>query len=156
MLRLLSLVFILSFISGCAISKHVVPVDSTKQIDKIYVLQNPRVFMDDFHGILLSQLEELGFQAETYTGDLPPEARYHMTYTANWNWDIAMYLVYFRANLYDDGRTAGEIEYDSKLGGFNLNKFGTTENIVRPLLQELFAKAGHADRQAQSYVPQSN
>lgn len=89
---------------------------------------------------IVTQVNELGFESESYEGDRPPEALHYITYTGNWNWDMAMYLTYFRAILYEDGRVLGEVEYDAKMGGANMNKFGKTADKIRPLLTELLEK----------------
>jgi hypothetical protein len=134
------------FLQGCTISQHVIPVDSTKEISKIYLQKNDKVLMEEFHPELLKQLNELGFETESYSTDLPKETTYYMTYTANWMWDMAMYLYYFKATVYEQSREAGfskllgEAEYDARMGGGNMNKFGHTSDKIKPLLQELFAK----------------
>lgn len=135
-ITLLSIVLI----SGCAISTNVSPVDSRKSIQKIYVLDNQRVHMKGLVSEIVKQIEELGFDSESYSGNRPVTAKHYLTYTGNWQWDIAMYLTYFRATLYEEGRVLGEVEYDARNGGGNLGKFGTTAEKIRPLLNELLAK----------------
>lgn len=137
-LILLSLV-VVSFLSGCAITQNVVPVGNEITIKKIYVLENPNVHMDGLLPELLAQLEQLGFEAESYTGQRPDDAQYYMTFTANWAWDMAMYLTYFQASLFDNGKHLGEVEYDARMGGANMGKFGKTAEKVRPLLEQLFS-----------------
>jgi len=61
------------------------------------------------------------------------------------NWDMAMYLTYFHATLYEDGRVLGEVEYDAKMGGANFAKFGRTAEKIRPLLSELLQKADRSN-----------
>ena len=139
-MRNLILFVLLLMLSGCAISKHVTPVDSTVTISKIYVLKNDKVQYEQLVDEIVSQIETLGFDSESYEGDRPKEAQHYITYTANWTWDLAMYLTYFRATLYDDGRVLGEVEYDSKMGGLNLSKFGSAKEKIRPLMEELLAK----------------
>jgi len=136
---LISLAFV-ALTSGCAISQNVQPVDSNTRIEKIYVKENPEVHMAGLLPEIVTQLQELGFKSEAYAGDRPEGARHYITFTANWNWDMAMYLTYFRATLYDDGRVLGEVEYDAKMGGANMGKFGKTADKIRPLLAELLAK----------------
>lgn len=131
---------ILLVLSGCAISKHVVPVDSGTTISKIYVLENDRVHMKELVNEIVTQIESMGFESEKYSGDRPEGAKHYLTYTANWQWDMAMYLTYFRATLYEEGRVLGEVEYDAKMGGANMNKFGKTGEKISPLLLELLAK----------------
>lgn len=130
--------------TGCSISKNVMPADSGTTISKVHVLENENVHMDELVNELVSQIEQLGFESESYLGDRPDGARHYLTYTANWSWDMAMYLTYFNATLYDDGRVLGEVEYDARSGGANMGKFGSTANKIRPLLEELFAKVERA------------
>ena len=129
-----------TLLTGCAISKHVTPVDSTVEIEKIYVLNNEKVHMKELVNEIVEQVKELGFESESYSGDRPVGAKHYISYTANWNWDMAMYLTYFRATLYEDGRVLGEVEYDAKMGGANMGKFGRTAEKIRPLLTELLGK----------------
>lgn len=131
---------VVALCSGCAISKHVTPVDSSVAIEKIYVLNNEKVHMKELVNEIVKQVHDLGFDSESYEGDRPADALHYITYTANWNWDMAMYLTYFRATLYEDGRVLGEVEYDAKMGGANMGKFGKTEDKIRPLLTELLSK----------------
>lgn len=137
--RLIFFVFMV-VLSGCAISRHVTPVDSTASIRKIYVLNNDKVHMKELVNEIVDQLTQLGFESEAYSGDRPEEALHYLTYTGNWNWDMAMYLTYFRATLYEDGRVLGEVEYDAKMGGANMAKFGKTAEKIRPLIVELLEK----------------
>jgi hypothetical protein len=40
----------------------------------------------------------------------------------------------------EDGLLVGQATYDSLAGPFNLAKFGTTADKLRPLVDQLFAK----------------
>ena len=130
---LIALVF-----SGCTITHSVSPVSSGIVIQKIYVQRNPKVLMQGFHPELVHQIQELGFEVESYDGNTPVAARYYMTYTANWQWDIAMYLTYFEGTLFENGKPIGNVEYDARGGNSNLDKYGHTADKIRPLLIELF------------------
>jgi len=134
----------ITFLSGCAISQDVQPVDSTEIIQKIYVKENPKVLMEGLLPEIVSQLNALGFESESYSGDLPENAHHYLTFTANWQWDMAMYLTYFRTTLYNQGRILGTAEYDAKSGGANMNKFGKTGEKIRPLLREMLDSARRA------------
>ena len=148
--------FLLAFIvSGCSISRHVVPVDSTVSVNNIYVLNNEKVHMDGMNQELVNQFQSLGFESQLYEGDKPAEAIHTFTYTANWAWDMAMYLVYFRGTLYEEGRVIGEVEYDAKMGGANMNKFGKTKDKIQPLLTELMSKVNRNKISAISTHPEA-
>lgn len=136
-----ALLVALAFVAtGCAISQHVVPVDSSAQIEKIHVLHNDRVHMEGINEALVGIFESLGFESELYRGDRPPGALHTFTFTANWTWDMAMYLTYFRGTLLEDGRVIGEVEYDARSGGGNMSKFGSTESKIEPLIAEMMGR----------------
>jgi hypothetical protein len=123
--------------SSCSIVKNVAPVQSGKTIDKIYVATNKNVKMEGLHSEVLEQLRSLGFQADSYSGAPPAGAVYTMVYTANWHWDMAMYLTYFQATLLENGRVLGRAEYDATHGSGRMDKFGKTAEKIRPLLMDL-------------------
>lgn len=129
------------FNSGCAISKNIQPVQKGTVISTIHVAHNDRALMKECTDEIVSQIAGLGFTAKRYDGERPKDAKHYLTYTANWQWDMAMYLTYFRATLYEDGRVLGEVEYDAKMGGANMGKFGKTAEKLRPLLMELLRNA---------------
>ncbi|MBC7368679.1 MAG: hypothetical protein H7343_18035 [Undibacterium sp.] len=56
-------------------------------------------------------------------------------------WDLAMRLTYFYGTLSEDGRILGQTEYDARMGGANIGKFGPTAEKIRPLIAELFRNA---------------
>jgi hypothetical protein len=130
-------VFALSVFSGCTIAKQVRAVPPGTQITKIYVENNPALHMDGLVPEVVAQIKKLGIDAESYSGTKPETAKHHMTITANWRWDMAMYLFYFEATLFEDHRLLGTAEYDARLGGANMGKFGSTADKIRPLLVQL-------------------
>lgn len=138
--RMILLVIAVLLLAGCAISENVVPVDSDHLIEKIYVRYSDDVHMEGLNDELVSQFRSLGFNAELYKGDTPDRARHTFIFTANWTWDLAMYLTYFHGTLYEDGRMLGEAEYDARSGGANMGKFGSTANKIKPMLTEMMQK----------------
>ena len=125
-------------ISGCSISKTVEPLPSVA-VSKICILDNPKVLMDGFQPEVERQLQAMSYQTRTYTGPRPTECSHHLEYTANWAWDMAMYLTYAEFRVYDDRGIAGTATYNARNGGGRLDKFGPTAEKIRPLLTELFA-----------------
>lgn len=134
---LLAGLLLIAFTSGCTIAQKVTPVTSNPTISTLYVQKNPNIHMDGLHPELLQQLTTLGFKVESFDTARPPDAKYWMTYTANWAWDMAMYLTYFQVTLMEDGRVLGRAEYDARKGGANMGKFGKTAEKIRPLLTDL-------------------
>jgi hypothetical protein len=129
------------FLSGCTIAQSVRPAPVGTQISKIYVQDNPKLLMDGLVPEVVTQIKALGFDAAVYTGEPPKEAKHTLSLTANWRWDMAMYLFYFQATLFEEGRVLGTAEYDARMGGANMGKFGKTAEKIRPLLQQLLSPA---------------
>jgi hypothetical protein len=137
--------------SGCTIATQVTPVAKGTELGKIYIEENPDILMNGLVPEIVQQINSLGFEATTYSGKRPPEAKNYLIIKANWRWDMAMYLFYFHATLYEDGRILGVAEYDARSGGANMSKFGHTSEKIRPILRELLQ--GASAQRAQSLAP---
>ena len=147
MIKTLTIAALAVFLTGCSITQSVVPVGPDKDIEKIYVENNPDVHMKELVNELVIQIKENGIDAEIFEkGGKPVSAKHTMRFTANWAWDMAMYLTYFKATLYEGGEVIGQVEYNAKSGGANMNKFGRTRDKIQPLLQELLASAGTPEK----------
>jgi hypothetical protein len=133
--------------AGCSIVRDSTPVPQGASIRKIYVQDNPEVAMRAFAPEVATQLRELGFESEVYTGERPKQAECYMELDANWSWDVALYLSYFHATLYRDGRVLGAAEYDSRMGGFRVfSKFGHAATKIRPLLAQMLQNVSRPGR----------
>jgi hypothetical protein len=128
-------------LAGCAVKTRVTPVAALPVVPTIYVENNPAVLMSGLLPEILSQLRAQGFRAVAFDGRRPAAAVYTLTFTANWRWHWAMYLSYFRATFWQDGRMLGSAEYDARRVGPNPDKYGPTAGKIRPLLTELLRNA---------------
>jgi hypothetical protein len=137
---LVSLALVLAF-AGCAVRTHLTAVPALPAVTTIYVENNPAVLMSGLLPEILTQLRAQGFQAVAFDGPRPPAAVYYLTYTANWRWQWAIYLSYFRATFWENGRVLGSAEYDARRTGPNPDKFGPTAGKIRPLLTDLLKNA---------------
>lgn len=135
----------LLLLTGCAIKTNINPAPAGTEISTIYIQNNPDVFMDGMLPEIVRQLERMGYATKVYEGERPAGVIHHMEFTANWAWDIAMYLTYFRVELFQDGVPRGRAEYDARLGGFRIDKFGPTAEKMRPVLRELLKNAKPVD-----------
>ena len=124
-------------LTACTISQNVAPVETTG-IDVLCIEHNEKTHMADFEPTMVRLIEARGVKTRVYRGDRPDDCRHTAVYTANWRWDFAMYLTYFRIEIFDDFKSVAVAEYDAALGGMNLDKFGPTEAKVRPLIEQLF------------------
>ena len=61
------------------------------------------------------------------------------TYTANWGWDLAMYMKYAEIKVYRGVALVGLAVYDATRGGGRPDKFINAENKIRELVDELFS-----------------
>lgn len=106
-------------------------------ISKLYIVKNDKLHMEGMQPEVVKQVKELGITPELV--DAPPPGNVHyLTYTANWNWDMAMFLSYFKADLHQGPTIIGTAEYNTrKASGLDLNKFGHTDDKIRPLLRQL-------------------
>lgn len=126
-----------TFLSGCAINQSVRPVEGTK-IAEICIEQNDAVLMEGFLPTLRRSIEARGVATRVYEGPVPADCRHHLTYTANWQWDMAMYLTYALIEVREGTTVLGTATYDARNGGLNMGKFGSTESKIAPLIQQLF------------------
>jgi len=124
-------------VSACTINQNVAPVKPTA-VSELCIQRNDKVLMDEFEPTLARLIEARGVKTRFYTGARPADCRHNATYIANWRWDLAMYLYYFRIEIFEDFKSVGLAEYDAALGGANMGKFGSTEEKLKPLIDQLF------------------
>lgn len=136
------IVFVVAIMaSGCAVKIRVKPLSvSPSDIGLLCIRQNPRVQMADFMPAMRSLFKDYGVETKVYDGDLPKECRFHAEYTANWRWDMAMYLQYAEIRMYDGGNLIGTAEHDARMGGGSFNKFGATREKLAELFRRLFGR----------------
>jgi len=127
----------LVLIVGCSATQTIESVPQGERIEKVYIRDNPDVRMEELKYEIADQIEALGFAAEIYSGSRPASAVHYMTYTANWSWDLAVYLTYFRAVLHGPDGEIGRVEYDARRAN-SPSRFGSTAGKIEPLLEELF------------------
>lgn len=140
--RALAFLLLALALSGCSITKSIDPIKA--EVSQVCVLDNPKVLMDEFQPELQRQVEEKGFPTKAYRGARPADCSHHLEYTANWQWDMAMYLTYAEMRVYDRKGLAGQAVYNARNGGGRLDKFGRTAEKIRPLIDELFGSATRA------------
>ena len=128
---------LLMALTGCSIKTSVKPVGNVKVSD-LCIKTNPRVLMEGFLPELEGQIRSHGIKVRTFEGQIPADCAHHLEYTANWSWDMAMYLTYAELRVYERVNLLGEAIYDARRGGARFDKFGTTSSKLQPLVDELF------------------
>lgn len=130
-----TLVLLLSVVFLCQCnSVRVTGSAPSTPISKLVIVKNDKLHMDGLQPEVVKQVQAMGITTELV--DTPPSGNaYYLTFTANWSWDLAMYLRYFKADLHQGPVVLGTVEYNTS--GADMNKFGHTENKIRPLLKQL-------------------
>jgi len=140
--RILLSVLMLGLLSACAINQNVVALDQSHKITSVCIKNNPKVLMKEgFLPELESQIHSHGIETSVYEGNIPEGCQYSLEYTANWAWDLAMYLTYLHIEIREDGNVIASADYDARRGGGNMGKFGHTADKMRPLLDKMFGKS---------------
>ena len=110
-------------ISGCAtIDQKIRPISQISN-DEVCIIENPKVqpgFLNQFK----KTLEENGYKHKI----LPENSGFKdcniiSIYTANWAWDLALYMAYAKISVYQAGQPLGNAVYDARKAGLNSDKF---------------------------------
>lgn len=120
---------------GACATKQVSPVGGAIEVKRICVIENPRVRLD-FLVSYKKALEERGLHVEVF-----PETA-HLSicpvttqYTANWRWDMVLFLAYADLQIYNDGRTAGRAVFDARG-----SRFISAEGKIKEMVDDLFKR----------------
>jgi len=124
-------------LAGCAINQSVEPNTSVVS-GEICIIENPDV-RARFLEVYQRELEQKGYKTRVIPAtatlfDCPQVSRY----TANWRWDVALYLAFADISVYEDGKRVGHAVYDSLQGSMNLGKFVHGESKIVELVDQLF------------------
>jgi hypothetical protein len=123
---------------GCSIKQTVKPVQLTGEPAQVCIIKNEKVregFLDAYTDALKAKRVEVKTLAETASHNECPTTS---TYSANWGWDMALYMRYAEIKVYRSAAMVGEAVYDATWGGLRLDKFISAESKIRELVDELF------------------
>jgi hypothetical protein len=126
---------------GCAIHRRVEPVPRLDSRE-MCIVNNPNV-REGFLAAYQAALAGKGFRAKLVEPSAAPDAcPLTSTYTANWRWDLALYMAFADITVYSNGKKVGRAVYDSLGGGGNLGKFINAEEKIKELVDLLFPAPG--------------
>lgn len=130
----------LLLIAGCAIRQDIEPATSVRG-GEICIIENPDV-RANFLEVYVRELEKKGYRtrvlpAKSTLFDCPQISRY----TANWRWDVLLYLAFADIAVYEDGKRVGHVVYDALQGDANLGKFVHGESKIVELVDALYPDA---------------
>ncbi|MCW3171276.1 Sbal_3080 family lipoprotein [Shewanella subflava] len=134
----LSFIVVLSILSlsACSIKQKVDPIEVTSATE-VCIVENKDVregFLKEFEKVLQQKQIKYRLIQEL---DAQNGCEWTATYTANWAWDLALYMVYAEIKVFYQGRLDGEAIYDARMGGANMNKFIDAEPKIRELVEQL-------------------
>jgi hypothetical protein len=140
-LRLLLAALTVPVLAGCAINQSVKPV---AQIDgnQVCIVENPAVSQAGFLVAYKRALIDKGYAVRQLpAGTAVTACPVTSTYTANWRWDLAMYMAFADIKVYSGGQQSGQATYDAMRGGANMNKFIKGEVKIAELVNQLFPRS---------------
>lgn len=141
MKHLLTVACVGAVLAGCT-SVEIKPVDREMHpVQHVCIQENPRVIVDGFIESVERGLQRHKLTSERYAGDKPPDhCVYTLNYVARQNWDMATYLWQAEVELRKGAEIVGVAEYHLRnKGGLSLNKWGSVESKIAPVMDELLA-----------------
>ena len=123
--------------TGCSISQNVQPVPALDS-KRICVTRNPDV-RGSFANSLVKALSSAGLKVRLLEPGISPDScEMVATYTANWGWDLALYLSYVEIKILREQQQIGLAVYDATHGGGRMDKFISADAKVNELVGQLF------------------
>jgi hypothetical protein len=124
-------------LTGCAINQTVKPVERFDG-KQVCIIENRAVkngFLETYKRVLTEEGYAVRQLASTAA---VTDCQVTSTYTANWRWDLALYMAFADIKVYNNGQQAGQVTYDALSGGANMAKFVKGETKITELVNQLF------------------
>ena len=135
--RLSSLALASLTLTGCAINQTVKPVERFEG-RQVCIIENTAVrngFLETYKRVLT----EKGYVVRQLpaSSDIS-QCAVTSTYTANWRWDLALFMAFADIKVFSNGQQSGQVTYDALGGGANMSKFVKGETKITELVNQLF------------------
>ena len=116
------------------------PIPASAQMDRVCIVDNPRVTIQSFVPVLIDGFARHGIAADVVSSSRAAGCDYTLTYTALRSWDVSTYLSHAELRINQHGRQVGYAEYHLRgKGGLSLNKWGSVKSKMDPVIDELLA-----------------
>jgi len=138
--RAIWLLLLVVVLAACSITQNVKPVTPAALGTREICVRENKSVRESFLEAYKQALESKGLSVRV----LDPGAGITAcplltTYSANWRWDLAMYMAYAEMTVYRDGNEVGKGTYDALMGGGRVDKkFIKADEEVRELVNQLF------------------
>ena len=136
MLKKVSAITSIIFLSACSITQNIEPAQISKG-SELCIIENTDVregFLKEYQSVLSSKGIPNRLVSEN---SVPESCEWTSTYIARWTWDLSLYMSYAEIKVFHNGSLDGEAKYDSTKGGANMSKFIDAEPKIRELVNEL-------------------
>lgn len=134
--KIAALAVLTFFLSACSITQEIEPAEISKG-KELCIIENTDVregFLTEFKSVLAGR----GIANRVVNASsVPADCEWTATYTANWMWDLAIYMAYAEIKIFHNGSLDGQAQYDSRRAGANMGKFIDAEEKIRELVNEL-------------------
>lgn len=128
-------------LASCAITQKVTPVERIEG-KQVCIVENLEVIQQGFIDTYQRVLRKKGYSVRLLPTGTPVTAcETTSTYTAQWRWDLALYMAFADIRVFKSGAQTGQALYDSLGGSFNMNKFVKGEVKIEELVNSLFPDA---------------
>jgi hypothetical protein len=95
-------------------------------------------FDGDMLNVIQKNFERHGLSTRVYSGDLPSNCEYYLTYYCKRSWDMATYMHHAELRLYHADDQIGYAEFHLKgEGGLAPSKWDPTEKKMAPVIDQL-------------------
>ena len=136
-LHVILLMVIVVGLSGCT-SVDVRAPNGNHDIDHVFIIDNPKVIVSDFMGVLREGFSRHGISSEVVDENTELRDKYAVTYTALRTWDFSPYLSHAEIRIERNGLIIASAEYHLRgKGGLSLTKWAGVKSKMDPVIDEL-------------------
>lgn len=134
---LLTSIFSLFILSGCTIKQEIKNFNEVES-KEVCILKNDTVrefFLESYVQALENKLYKVKVVETVEEMDF---CSLKSTYSGNWRYELGVYLVYAKINVFKDNVQIGEAVYDSSGGIGNYKKFISADKKINELVDKLY------------------
>jgi hypothetical protein len=127
-------------LTACTVPLTAYPPSADTKIDLLCIIDNPKLFSQNFRPELKRQIEAYGIKTQLWTAYNPEGCRYWLDYTANWGFAFVPTLQYAELNLYDKQTKIAYAIFDDKAPAWRHYGLGNASVKLTYLTRALFDK----------------
>ena len=106
-------------------------------VNHICIKSNPKV-KENFEKELTQQLNDMNIKTMGLAGAFAGECEYELHYTANWSWQVALYVSYIELKVIRNRSIVGYATYSTRDSITPIGKLGSTAARISELLEAMF------------------